>query len=53
MPIRIVNFNVFGKFKIGGGGKTIIIEGIERLGDGVSFCKRMVMTSSMELRMIL
>jgi hypothetical protein len=53
LPMRIVNFNIFGEFKIGGGSKSMIIEGIERLGDGVSFCKRMVMTSSIGLRMVL
>ena len=53
LPIRIVNFNVFGEFEIGGGGKLMIIEGIDRLDNSVNFCKRIVITSSNGLRIIL
>ena len=53
LPIRIVNFNVFGKFEIEGSDKSMIIEGIGKLDNGVNFCKRMVITSFKGLRIIL
>ena len=53
LPIRIMNLKVFGEFKMGGGGKSMIMEGIGRLDNGVNFCRRIVITSSNGLRIVL